>query len=161
LFSPDGKVLASGHPDGLVQLWGLAPLEVRAKLPGHLSAARPLAFNPDGNVLVSHARRDGLKGGDLATNPLRHSLPGTRTYTFVDFSPDGKTLAACKWGREATLWDVATGQQKAHFYTGGAYVRFSPDGKTLVDYYDGLIILRDAASGKETAKLPRAGFFRC
>ena len=52
----------------------------------------------------------------------------------VSFSPDGKWLASCS-GRDAKLWDLATGQSRSIIQVKKGLcisrVTFAPDGQTL------------------------------
>jgi RNA polymerase sigma factor (sigma-70 family) len=57
-FSPDGRVLAWGGPDGRVVLWEVTTEQVRCRFEGHQSEVSALAFAPDGKTLAS-ASNDG------------------------------------------------------------------------------------------------------
>ena len=52
-FSPDGKLLATGHRAGEISLWNLADGEKKRTLRGHSAPVRSLRFTPDGETLVS------------------------------------------------------------------------------------------------------------
>jgi WD40 repeat protein len=53
----------------------------------------------------------------------------------VGFSPDGRLLAACGYGRTVGLWDPETGRELRRLEVSSTYVwrvAFSPDGRFLV-----------------------------
>src|SRR5262249_2832423 len=79
----------------------------------------------------------------------------------VAFSPDGQTLASVAgiWADEpgeVKLWDAVSRKGRADFKErlGVRALAFAPDGQTLATSgYDGVIRLRDTATGKETRGL--------
>jgi WD40 repeat protein/serine/threonine protein kinase len=91
--------------------WGgqLHPAGTRLDNPG---AILGLAFGPDDRTLLA-AGKDGcvhcwdLDGGREAGPPLVHPRPAPTWVGYVEFSPDGRTIATA--GHEAALlWDAAT-----------------------------------------------------
>jgi WD40 repeat protein len=126
-LSPDGKTLAAGLADGLVELRDPSSGAVRAALrldqAGSVSA---LAFSPDGQLLAAGAPgRQGDSGAarlwDVGSGRPRASVPGlTSQVDAVAFSPDGRTLAVANYQRPGSakseeddrvlLWDVREGR---------------------------------------------------
>jgi len=135
VFSPDGRLLASGG-------WG-RPVRIRDALAGglvrELKSAGPsiydLAFSPDG-ALIATGGRDGTVGVcEVGTGKkLRSRKPGGAAVRAVAFSPDGTTLLSAHEDGVARLWDTPalgrTRELRADGETMFAAV-FSPDG-TLV-----------------------------
>lgn len=52
-FSPDGKTLAVGMPDGTIRLWNVAAGRQMLTIQAHAGAVTGLAFRADGQVLAS------------------------------------------------------------------------------------------------------------
>jgi WD40 repeat protein len=52
-FSPDGKTLASGSPDGQVLLWQVATGKQIRRLKGHGGSISAVVFSPDGTMVAS------------------------------------------------------------------------------------------------------------
>jgi WD40 repeat protein len=55
VFSPDGRVLATGAIDGSIRLWDAAGGVALHTLTGHTALVRDLRFAPDGTALASAA----------------------------------------------------------------------------------------------------------
>jgi len=70
---------------------------------------------------------------DLRTGK-RLAIDAGQSQPSLAFSPDGKFLATGGYGKEAKLWDLATGKIARTFDTdtdGGLTIAFSPDGRVL------------------------------
>ena len=123
-MSQDGKVLASGGEDGVVQLWDVASAKPGAKLTDHKDWVLCLAFSADGKQLASGSIdgtirlwdvTGGKKMADLPFKvppPPKTPVPDPIPVNSLAFAPDGKAL----------LYGAADGP--VHFINPG-------DGKTL------------------------------
>jgi len=109
----------------------------------------------DGSVLLT----------DTAGGPSRRLPPGPHPVRRVRFTPDGRSLAA--WGEgQLTLWNLADDTiaytaDVGPIHTGGLValtdpLSFSPDGSFFAHPLDGVVVLRDRATGGEVRRL--AGF---
>lgn len=123
-FSPDGKMLASGGWDELVRLWDVDSGTELRKMLAHKAMVARVAFSRDGTILAS---RGGLDGTLQVWNPQT----GRELYKINNLS----TVNAWRFYREAAL-DI------------------SPDSKTVAVSDRKGVILLEAQSGKEKARLP-------
>jgi WD40 repeat protein len=169
-LSGNGKVIAASDFDK-VQLWDVAAgKELRKiRVDGWLVTA--LAVTSDGKTLAACDGRRALRlyevssGNALAS--LMYKTNGNDTISaYLDFSPDGKRLAATTHVSyqdvaELTVWDTEAGKElyrhtrkERNNFLGA--VKFSPDGKWLAWIWmngPDRIVLADAATGKEMRRL--------
>ena len=146
VFSPDGETLYTVSHDGTAIAWDLT---------GDRSLGRPFTFthdrkfsaagfdghpgriSPDGRLIAVGLKERGVALWDSRRlTPVGAPLLDTRgEVKSLDFSPDGKTLAAVTENM-LTLWDVGS-RSRLHdpLYAGNPSwvlaVGFSPDGSTL------------------------------
>lgn len=135
MFSPDGRLLASGG-------WG-RPVRIRdalaAGLVRELRSAGPsiydLAFSPDGTLLATGGRDGTVSVCEVATGKkVRSRKPGGAAVRAVAFSPDGTLLLSAHEDGGVRLWDVPSLGRIRELWADGETVFaavFSPDG-TLV-----------------------------
>jgi WD40 repeat protein len=137
-FSPDGRLLASSHPE-TVRVWDATTGKQIATFAGPQMAQqfRGLAFSADGRSLA-HADEDvRLKFSEVATGQQRTfaSRGGLYwTHGSLTFSRDGRLLASGN-GNDVKLWDVEAGHEvrTLHGHTMAIEcLAFSADGQRLV-----------------------------
>jgi RNA polymerase sigma factor (sigma-70 family) len=129
-----------------------------------------LAFSPDGTVLASGGRDEGIvylwdaASGKQLRRCLGHlrptGAPNARTITTIAFCPDGKTVASIGGDGGVRLWEVDTGREIRRIgeQVPTQCLALSDDGKLLAaGTWDQLIYLWEVASGKEIAKLSGHG----
>jgi hypothetical protein len=157
-FSPDGKLLASGHEHGGIKLWSIdTGMEVRA-IDSRSLGVVALTFSPDGKHLVSGSEDSQITLWDTASGKMLRSFSGHASEVLdLAFSGDGKRLASASFDKTVKIWDIASGRvlRSIEGHTGPVNaVAFSPDGKSVASGIDkARIRLWDANSGKEIRTL--------
>mgnify|MGYP006208074873 CR=1 FL=1 len=159
--------MATGSRDKRVRVWDATTGKNLLTLNGHTIGVVSVVFSPDGERLASGASDDRTVNlWELATGK-RETLtlkPGSGAWS-LDFSPDGKWLATSGYISPVTVWNVATGkelltQEDVDDDDWFNCVTIHPDGKLLAaaggtvgDVVNGIVVLRDLATGKTTHRL--------
>jgi WD40 repeat protein len=141
-FSPDGQWLATASNDGAIKIWDINPGKsltlamIRQDFTGDEEAAVSIALNPMGNRMAAA----GLNGfaavydldsaerllilGDIRSGPVEQ----------IDYSPNGSTIATCRYDGPFQIWDADSGIElfRLEDYTEGACsFSFRSDGRSV------------------------------
>ncbi len=176
-FSPDGRLIATGHGvaietssgfrlSGSARIWDVATGQQQKVLRKRTTDATSVTFSPDGHMIATgYARTIPAATGflfngsaylwDTATGQQHKILDGhLGSVTGVVFSPDGRTVATASRDNTARLWDVATGR-KLKVLEGHtddvSGIAFSPDGGAIATAsgpWDGTVRFWDVATGR-------------
>jgi WD40 repeat protein len=168
-YSPDGKVLCTGHADSTVRLWDVAsgrPVGSILRLANANHVVEAVAFSRDGRLLATVGGRVGgeARVWELATGrPVGPTMPHRGDVRAVAFSPDSQVLLTGYFNPlfdegKACLWRIATGQLIGEVSGPNAILLaavFHPDGKTFltVDIGNG-VRLWDTATRKPAGPAP-------
>ncbi len=112
VYSPDGRMLASGSDDKTVRLWEAQSGRELACLSGHTNSVRTLSWSPDGRTLASGSNDNTVRlweaqsGRELACLS-RH----TGSVHTLSWSPDGRTLASGSYDKTVRLWEAQSGRE--------------------------------------------------
>jgi hypothetical protein len=115
-YSPTGEFMATGSSDGMLALWradsGASAGRVRAEFgPEHQRMVCALDYSPSGDQIATVGDNGVVRLWSAPRLALEAELPGhTGRGYWVEFAPDGLSLASS--GREGMLyvWDLLRGQ---------------------------------------------------
>jgi WD40 repeat protein len=157
VFSPDGKLVATGDFDGRVRIWRSdtgALVEV-LRPPGRLAPVRAVSFGAGGSRLAA-ASGSRATLWTLSKGGTRVFRPSGMQVWAVAVSPDGRHLATGDRGGGVQLWSVdgGAGAELNGHSDAIERVAFNSDGKLLVSASDDETArLWDASTGSPIAEL--------
>jgi len=119
-FSPDGKQLATGSDDKLINLYSFneGNAILAHTLEGHTDYVNSLSFSPDCKLLCSAGSRDrSIKFWNPADGSLVKSIDQAHTSLVrsVSYSPNGRILVSAGRDRTMKIWDAETFELKHTF----------------------------------------------
>src|SRR5262249_1891831 len=152
-FSPDGKRLASGSPQGAsfsAAGWTVATGMGEVKPRAHAAPVWRVDFDREGKRLVSADGSGTVKVRDADGRPVKTLEGHVKGVNHLAFSPDGKRLATASLDGTCRIWDTDNWQEFKCLPANGKNafeaVAWSRDGKLLAAGDDEEVILWDAES---------------
>lgn len=134
-FHPSLLLVATGHDDGVVRLWNPSDEELVAEFSEHSLPVSALAFDIQGNRLVSAGEDRIIKVWDVAGRKLIRDMPGhTDRIPCIAWHPSGDYIVSVGWDATARVWDVAKGEPRILLNTHDDQVQvlaFAADGSML------------------------------
>jgi WD40 repeat protein/serine/threonine protein kinase len=150
--SPDGRLLASGGDDAMINLWSAVTGRDRAALQGHTKPVLALAFSPDGKTLVSASQDTTVRSWNVVAATLKTTFRGHNTPVLcLALDPTNGTLAAGSEDGVVKLWNATTGEELASWKHPKRVtsLAFAPDGSMLAEgSADGTVQLREPGTGQ-------------
>jgi WD40 repeat protein len=111
VFSPDGRLVVSGHDFSGLALWEAGSGALLKKIEGYTATSDEIAF-ADGGLLASTSLEGPIHLWDISTGQEIRELAGHPDGTLaVAFEPDGKHLVSGGNDRLIRRWDVETGKE--------------------------------------------------
>ncbi|MCF6286734.1 MAG: hypothetical protein L3K26_16300 [Candidatus Hydrogenedentes bacterium] len=154
-FTPDGEVLASADRAGGMYLWQAANGREVEQLRGHNGAINALAYTADSKVLASVGDDGTVQLWDTwKYKRIRSFKAHNKAALYVDISADSRIITAGA-DRQTKIWGLDGKEQKA-FKGSGDWVYaacFGLNNRVVGGTWSGNIIMWDAVSGEEVAKL--------
>lgn len=169
-YSPNGRFLATSGPDNQTIVWEAASGTRQFAVAGHDEGVaadifpnfQAIAYSPDGRTLVTGGVDGRVKFWNAATG-ASVSFPGRISIANdgepapiinLAYSPDGRYLLVTGDSEEATLFEVASGEEVLTFPAGfRGSLAFSPDGTRLaIGNWEGELRLYDFEASLENVR---------
>jgi WD40 repeat protein len=113
-FSPDDKLVAAAHQDG-IKVWEMGSGKLLRAIAEQMGPGS-LDISPDGKILAAALGRPAVQLWDIATGKRVLDLPGhNNPIRVLAFSPDGAALASVDDHSAAAVWQLPRGRQTARF----------------------------------------------
>ncbi len=160
-FSPNGRILAAGHPDASISLLdpGTGAKVRKIEVPAKYTWVFTIVFSPDGSKLAAAGQGWPLRIWDVNTGAVEKELqPAPSTATFaLAFSPDGTTIASGSDDGLIRLFSVDSGKLRSTLQPHRGMIRavaFSADGRLLASGSEGSSVdVWDLNSGARLSEL--------
>jgi WD40 repeat protein len=158
-YSPDGRRIVSGYPDGWLRVWDAQSGVELACL--RVDPVTSVAYSPDGRRIVSGSYYHRLHVWDARSGAKLARLCGHEgMVTSVVYAPDGRRIVSGSSDKTVRVWDAESGVELACLH-GHVFdvegVAYSPDGRRIVSRAGSVMRVWDAASGECLQEIQGSG----
>ena len=160
-LSPDGRVLATGGAEAVIETFDLLTGQALNGQPvAHRARIDSIEFMPNGSNVVTSSMDGTIRLWEADTGRQIRMFSHEGWVVVSAPSPDLQRIASVSFDDTLRLWDIDTGKQllrlPGHGTTGGTNefaMGFSPDGFRLLSFgSDGLLRVWNARSGAALGK---------
>ncbi|MBT8077527.1 MAG: WD40 repeat domain-containing protein [Gammaproteobacteria bacterium] len=109
-FSPGGRLFATGHRNGAIDIRDVGSGRVEISLAAHDDTIWSLDFSPDGNYLASASMDGSAKLWDVSSGEPVRTIQHEDWVTAISFSPDGHHVATGSRDGNVRIFDVSDGE---------------------------------------------------
>ena len=166
----EDKLFVIGFEDGTLRAWNRRTLKLVETLYGHTAYVTACATTPDGQRLVTASRDETVRVWDPTTFECIHVLQredgpdatssrgneGSRWFTALSVSMDGKSVYAASGDGHVTQWLLATGKLiKSHLVADKRIdaCTLTRDGHLLCGLVDGTLLILSLPEMKSIDRL--------
>ncbi len=149
-WSPNGKYLAAGYLNGLIQAWDVNSNHNHWSNQNHVDSVWALDWSSDNKWIASASNDKTVQVWDVLSNNILKYLNHSEPVYDVSWSPDGNYLASGNKDGKVQIWDAVSGQKLKQFNSGQPVyaVSWSLDGKWIASGdVDGVVQIWNVASG--------------
>lgn len=158
-FSQDGKFLATGASDGLVEVLNLETGPGFVEY-GHSDRVNSVAFSPDGRFFATGSSDDSARIYHVGQGNLIRVLHHPNDVNEIVFSPNSSFISTASADSMIRTFDLETGGEVSSIQHSASVktVAFSPDGKMIAsgssDYF---VRVFDTKTGEEITSIEHGG----
>jgi WD40 repeat protein len=154
VFSHDGRLVAAAGYGRATVIWRLSTRRIERLL--RPAQNNGVNFSPDDSLVATAGADGGLRVYRLSSGRLlaREWAPAKATLQDLDFSSDGRRVAAAGLRGDILIWNIAQRrvERVVHHDTGMLAIRFSPHGREIATGdFSGNTDVWDTATGRHVA----------